>query len=46
MLKVVWLVLLCVSVGKSYIVPKLLLPYYDQVQVNYTLSSDEGCYTW
>ncbi|XP_076808980.1 nuclear pore membrane glycoprotein 210-like isoform X1 [Clavelina lepadiformis] len=38
--------LLCIGALDAFIVPKLLLPYYDQVQVNYTLNSEEGCYKW
>nr|CAB3264509.1 nuclear pore membrane glycoprotein 210 [Phallusia mammillata] len=38
--------LLVLVPANSYIVPKLLLPYHDQVQVNYTIIAEEGCYKW
>uniref|UniRef100_H2XQ25 BIG2 domain-containing protein n=1 Tax=Ciona intestinalis TaxID=7719 RepID=H2XQ25_CIOIN len=30
----------------GFIVSKLLLPYYDKIQVNYTINAEEGCYKW
>uniref|UniRef100_H2YMB4 Uncharacterized protein n=1 Tax=Ciona savignyi TaxID=51511 RepID=H2YMB4_CIOSA len=27
-------------------VSKLLLPYYDKTQVNYTINAEDGCYKW